>query len=145
MDSQSTNNEQVAGDVVMNDTPVDPNQPLSVAELSQFYGTEHYYQWSALFRNMVLTDGAKYVAERASAYWLMDAIASYLPKYQRGGFAVAKFVKRKKDWLLTIDYGNGGKPLARQIIQYTDFPLDEITLYVAPGDGVWVIMLPSEY
>ena len=135
MDSTTPN----TSDVSMNDAP------LTREELSQFYGTEHYYQWSALFRNMALTDGAKYVAERASAYWLMDAIASYLPKYQRGGFAVAKLVKRKKDWLLTVDFGDGGKPLARQIIEYSDFPLDSITLYIAPGNGGWVIMLPGEY
>lgn len=43
--------------------------------LSQFSGTEHYYR---LNRRCLITDGAKYLADEAGAYWLLDAAASYL-------------------------------------------------------------------
>ena len=101
-------------------------------ELQNFYGTENYHKWSALFRNFVLTDGAKYIAEACGAYWLMDAIASHVDAYRNDHFVVAKFVKADDpNWLLTIEF--------------TDFPLDEITLYVIKQDDLWVVLLPSEY
>lgn len=50
--------------------------------LDTFTGTGSYYNYSPIFRNVVLTDGAKYVADHGGkhgAYWLMDAIASQIP------------------------------------------------------------------
>ena len=46
--------------------------------LAHFIGTEHYYR---LTPSAVLTDGTKYLAEGAGAFWLMDAVASYLPQF----------------------------------------------------------------
>jgi hypothetical protein len=43
--------------------------------LSQFTGTERYYRIS---RRHLLTDGAKYLAEQASCFWMMDAIFIHL-------------------------------------------------------------------
>ena len=112
--------------------------------LRQFTGTESYERWSILFRNFVLTDGTKYLAENAGAYWLMDAIASHFPAYRDEGFVVAKFTKKNRAWLLLLEDGNDNI-LASQKIGFSDFPLPEITLYVIPQDGLWVILLPSEY
>ena len=114
--------------------------------LRQFTGTEAYTRWSALFRNFVLTDGALYLAENAGAFWLMDAIASHYGAYKGEGFVVAKLRRAKatEGWVLRIEDGNDGL-LADQLIEYSDFPLDEITLYVIPQDDLWVILLPSEY
>jgi hypothetical protein len=113
-------------------------------DLSQFYGTEEYHRWSILFPRFVLTDGAKYLAEQAGAYWLMDAIASYKQRYVKEGFAVAHLKKAKKGWVLTIDDGNDNV-LAKQKIEYSDFPLDEIKLYAVQSGDLWVMMLPTEY
>ena len=117
-----------------------------LAELPNFYGTSSYTRWSVLFRNFVLTDGALYLAENAGAYWLCDAIASHYPSYKDEGFVVAKLRRAKatEGWVLRIEDGNDGL-LADQLIEYSDFPLDEITLYVIPQDDLWVILLPSEY
>ena len=116
-----------------------------LAELPNFYGTDGYHKWSILFRNFVLTDGAKYIAEECGAYWLMDAIASHVGAYRNERFVVAKFVKADDpNWLLTIEDGDGGE-YASQCIEFTDFPLDEITLYVIKQDDLWVVLLPSEY
>jgi len=46
-------------------------------DLSQFYGSENLYRWNFLTKS-VLTDGTKYLAEVAGAYWLFDAIDSHL-------------------------------------------------------------------
>lgn len=117
--------------------------------LRQFTGTDGYTRWSILFRNFVLTDGAKYLADAAGAYWLMDAIASHFSSYRNEGFVVAKFMSIVGGWELNLTDGNENR-LATQKIEYSDFPLDEITLYVIPqemehGSKLWVILLPSEY
>jgi hypothetical protein len=96
--------------------------------LRQFTGSEHYYAYSPLFRKVLLTDGAKYLCETAGAYWLADLIASHLHNYD-DTFASVKLVKREKDWLLTLDDGNG-HIFASQEIEYSDFPLDSIMLFV---------------
>ena len=115
-----------------------------LSELPNFYGTENYHRWSILFRNFVLTDGAKYIAEECGAYWLMDAIASHLISYRDEGFVVAKFAEYGSAWKLQLEDGDD-RILARQTIEFTDFPLDEITLYVVKQDDLWVVLLPSEY
>ena len=131
-------------------TTIDPS--TLAADLAQFTGTENYYaHW---MKRVKFTDGVKYLADAAGAYWLIDLIASWQlkAKVRREEFQI---------WILTV--GNrkrtGNKPMAYarcfpdtpepknanqvcvQGIPYTDFPLDEIKLYLRDG----VIMLPSEY
>ena len=116
--------------------------------LDQFTGTVNYTRWSGLFRNHVLTDGAKYLAEKAGAYWLMDAIASYHAKCMKD-----PMLQGIQFWKLKVKNGKAtlicerdeGDVAIKQTIPYTDFPLESITLYCAPLDGKhYVIMLPSE-
>lgn len=115
-----------------------------LAELPQFYGTEDYHKWSHLFPSFVLTDGAKYLAEAAGAYWLMDAVCSHLAKHT-DTFVVATLTRETTNiWSLSLDDGNGNI-FATQTIEYSDFPLDGIKLYVCRQEDLWVIMLPSEY
>jgi hypothetical protein len=118
------------------------------SELSQFTGTEKYHRFSILFRSLVLTDGAKYLAEKAECYWLMDIIGSILPliSIKSGGFCGATIAKIKgtSGAVFTADDGNGNV-FYTQKIPYTDFPLDEYKLYVCDNGNVWVILLPSEY
>ena len=111
-------------------------------QLAHFIGTEHYYR---LTPSAVLTDGTKYLAEAAGAFWLMDAIASYLPQFTgRQDFIVAKLVRTGSQAELTLDDGNG-RVLERQHIEYTDFPMQAIQLYACWGGEYWVLMLSSEY
>lgn len=121
------------------------------SDLNQFTGTEGYHRWSILFRSMVLTDGAKYLAEKAGAYWLMDAIASHQPamrknaKLQDFQLWILKRVKGK-EFLLACYEDSDRKPFIKQKIEYSDFPLDEIKFYVQPADeSTKVVMLTSEY
>ncbi len=43
---------------------------LTQADLRQFTGSEHWYR-HGLNRKVLFTDGAKYVADTAGAYWLL--------------------------------------------------------------------------
>jgi len=120
--------------------------------LRQFTGTERYYRWSPLFRLCVLTDGSKYLAENAGAYWLMDAIASHQPEALKNEklqyFQLWTLKVTNKSAILTCreDSGHGNSAKITQKIKYTDFPLDEINLYCNPLDEKnRVILLQSEY
>jgi hypothetical protein len=121
------------------------------AELAHFTGTESYtnlrYPW--LRKRFLLTDGAKYLAEKAKAFWLMDAIASHQTNKQVAcePFQVWELaVNEKREAILTCTDGNE-TVLARQEIPYTDFPLTSITMYAAMDEclGGLVVMLTSEY
>jgi len=119
--------------------------------LPHFTGTESYnnlrYPW--LRSRFLLTDGAKYLAETANAFWLMDAIASHQvnKKVATEPFQVWEL---KVDWqsqaVLTCTDGNE-TVLARQEIPHTDFPLSEIVLYAEQSDYLdgRIVMLTSEY
>lgn len=112
------------------------------AELATFTGTERYYR---LNRLCLLTDGTKYLAEAAGAFWLMDAAASYLIELGTNDwFVKVALTLTGSSAELTLDDGNGNLR-ARQVIPYTDFPMPQQTLYACWDGEHWVLMLPSEY
>jgi len=118
-------------------------------ELSCFCGTEEYHRWNSIFRRHVLTDGVKYLADQTGAYWLMDLIASYQceSRMRRNTFQcwTLKVDLKTQKAVVACDNGNG-KILAEQKIEYTDFPLEEIKLYMIDDGGQYaVILLPNEY
>lgn len=118
------------------------SKAFDATQLNNFIGTEKYYRINPC---AVLTDGTKYLAEEAGAFWLMDAIASYLPQFTgKQDFVVAKLVRTDSKAQLTLDDGNG-RVLDQQHIPYTDFPLTNIQLYACWGGEFWVLMLCSEY
>jgi hypothetical protein len=116
---------------------------LLLAELRQFTGSEHWYR-HALVPTIVFTDGAKYVADHAGAYWLLDTIA-LSQRYEKHVAAEAfqvwtLAVKPDHTAILTCDGGNGNKVFQHRL-DYTDFPAEKITLYFKDN----TILLPSEY
>jgi hypothetical protein len=116
---------------------------LTASDLAQFTGSENWYR-HGINRNVLFTDGAKYVADQAGAYWLLDEIAIIQPYDKRVAaeeFQVWKLtVRPDRTATLTCDDGNG-KIVFTKEIEFTDFPLDVVTLYFANN----VIHLPSEY
>ena len=115
---------------------------LEASDLEQFTGTENWYQhW---LRKCTYTDGVKFLAEQAGAFWLIDevAISQTRPKVRGEEFQV---------WILDVDLEHKRGTLRcedgndhvvyRKEIPFTDFPLPTIKLYFTDG----VILLPSEY
>jgi hypothetical protein len=116
---------------------------LSPFVLRQFTGSEHWYR-HGLVRTVVFTDGAKFVADEGGAYWLLDIIAIAQRHDQRVAaepFQAWKLtVRENHTGTVTCDDGNRNI-VYRQELEFTDFPLPEITLYFTDN----VILLPSEY
>lgn len=116
---------------------------LTANDLNQFTGSETWYR-HGINRKVLFTEGAHFVAERGGAYWLVDEIAIIQP-YNKAvaaeEFQVWKLaVHADRSATLTCDDGNGNIVFTKQI-PWTDFPLDEITLWFANN----TIYLPSEH
>ena len=115
-------------------------------ELKQFHGTSEYHKHLFPGKSpIILTDGCKYVRDACKAYWLFDAILSYqCDKILSGvNFQVWELKQLRKDlsWQLTCRGDTGKKPLITQSIEFSDFPLDYIKIWVIDK----VALLPSEY
>jgi len=115
-------------------------------ELKQFHGTSEYHKHLFPGKSPILiTDGCKYVRDECNAYWLFDAILSY--QYDRIlkdiNFQVWELKRLKMDlsWQLTCREDTGTKPLIRQTIEFSDFPIDYVKIWVIDK----VALLPSEY
>lgn len=111
-------------------------------ELGQFCGTMEYHRYS---RKLVLTDGARYLAERAGCFWLVSIVDSILPQVRNESFLSVRMIKNPNaSAIVEITDGNE-KPIFRQAIEFTDFPMNEIQLFVQESDQFWVMMLTTEY
>jgi hypothetical protein len=118
-------------------------QKFSEADLRNFTGSEHWYR-HGLVRDVLFTDGAKYIADEGGAYWLLDEIAFA----QKGEKAVAAeefqvwTLKVNANGTATLSCGDGNDNIVfTKPIPFTDFPADEITLWFANN----TIYLPSEH
>ena len=133
---------------------------ISAQELQQslkhFTSTDNYYRHLLGIR---YTDGIQYLAQEAQCYWLIDVIASYQTKK----LLADKMLKDFQLWYLMVGdshefikpqphhqavvtcWGDTPDPeitpYIRQDIEFTDFPLPEIKLFLVQG----VLMLPGEY
>jgi hypothetical protein len=117
---------------------------LTKAKLNQFTGSDSWYR-HPLVRTILYTEGADYLAEHAGAYWLLDEIAFA----QHGEKTVA--AQEFQVWTLTVDPARRSGRLAcadgndrivfEKVIDYTDFPLPEISLWFTNN----TIYLPSEH
>lgn len=113
------------------------------SSLRQFTGATKY---ARLYAHLFLTDGAVFLADNAQAWWLMDVYASYLLHINGDAepFTCLKLKESDNSAVVVIEDGNDHL-IAKQLIEYTDFPLASITLYACWSDDIWVVMLPSEY
>ena len=112
-----------------------------LANLAEFRGTTQWYK-HPLFSKFVYTDGVRFLAVNAECYWLLEYIFSNQtdPKIKAEEFQVWKLSKEGSKATLTIDDGNG-KVIKEFKIPFTDFPLDEFTLWFVGN----CLLLPSEY
>jgi hypothetical protein len=115
---------------------------LPLADLNQFTGTENWYR-HALNRKVLFTDGVKYVADEAGAYWLIDEIAlaqRFDAKVKAEEFQAWKLtVRADKTATLTCEDGNDNVVFTKELT-FTDFPLQGITIWFEND----TLYLPSE-
>lgn len=119
---------------------------ITEANLRQFFGTEQYFRhWTGA---LIYTDGIKFLADNGAS-WLVDAIASYQfdPKLKVGDLRDFQLWELKRTTgnaaVLTCKADSNKNPAVMQEIEFTDFPLKEIKLYVERGERM-TLMLPSE-
>ncbi|MGZ8220367.1 MAG: DUF6876 family protein [Methylobacter sp.] len=109
-------------------------------ELAQFTGTENYYYLPGL-ESMLYTDGVKYFAEQAGAYWFLAIVATEVMAFhEQEEFIKIELNVQGSAATLTANDGNGNIFYTRAI-EFTDAP-----------EGVWkfylienILLLPSEY
>lgn len=112
------------------------------AELRQFIGSEVYYRHSFV-RSYVYTEGVQHLARQAEAYWLIDHIITNqaLDVLKGQPFQVWKItIHEDQSARISVEDGNG-EELTFFNLGYTDFPLEEFTLWLVNQ----TLLLPSEY
>ncbi|MDP3737551.1 MAG: hypothetical protein Q8R02_09185 [Hyphomonadaceae bacterium] len=116
---------------------------LTLGDLAQFTGSEVFFR-HPLSAGCLYTEGVQYLAERASAYWLIDAILC--PQASQANLREAEF----QVWTLTVRedrsatlVGSDGdnNRIYNQQIPWTDFALTSVTLWFANN----TLYLPSEH
>jgi len=125
-------------------------------ELQNFTGS--LTQYRSPF-GMLYTEGVKHVVEESrwvigpkgrrcnGAYWLLDSITFHQAKARKAcdGFQLWTLVVDQDgtgpDAILTCRADSDQAPVITERIEYTDFPLGSVTLYVIDG----VTLLPDEY
>lgn len=127
--------------------------PRDQSEFDHHVGTTQYYK--AMF-GLLLTDGTKDLAERCSAWWLMDIVASIQPKLRRKGATLSVLdMTVNDDGTAEIVVHNGNSPdhpedgpyevYHKQSIFWTNFPMPKVKLFISPHMETFVCFLPSEY
>ena len=104
-------------------------------------GTEMYHRLFIDENLPVVTDGIMALAESADCFWLIDTIASnQIHKNLDEHFQVWKLTVNNDNSAVLKGY-NDVDLIITQNIEFTDFPLEEIKIYLIDG----VMLLPSEY
>jgi hypothetical protein len=126
----------------------DKARDLLATDLAQFTRSETHTAFNFFNRNIVCSDGVKYVGDHAGAYWLLDAIATLQRKavVEAEEFQVWRLAVdlEKHSAVLTCADSNGNVIYTRQI-ERTDFPLAEITLWSEPHGTRRTLLLPTEH
>lgn len=111
---------------------------MNAIDTSQFTGTSTWWR-HPLNLSVTYTDGARHVAEKGKAYWLLDRIA--LSKPRNTNFQVWN-LEVNDDSTATITVTDADDNLIETIeLVYTDFPPPGVKLFFIDN----VILVPSEY
>jgi hypothetical protein len=125
-------------------------------ELSQFTGDLQRYR-HRINRRVLYTPGVRHLAERAGAYWLIDAIASWIGSHsfnealrRDDRLALLHFWKLSVDLeansgVLVASPDPGEPPFITQRIPFTDFPLESVEIWAGFDGQHWTLYLPSEH
>jgi hypothetical protein len=111
-------------------------------DLSQFYGTEHWYR-HPIYQSVTFTDGVKYIADECEAYWLIDLLAATFVTYNKKHYfqCYTLNVDLAQNTATLVVTNGDDEPITNITIEFTDFPVETITIWGIDG----VLLLPSEY
>lgn len=116
---------------------------LNAQDLAQFTGSQTFYR-HALSGGCVYSEGAQYLAEAGSAYWLLDAILCpqpHVPKLRSAEFQVWTLTLRENCSATLVCTDGDDVELYSHPIEWTDFPLRTVALWFANR----TLYLPSEH
>lgn len=130
-------------------------QTLTEADLRQFTGDLVRIR-HPLNRKVIYTPGVKHVAEAGQAYWLIDAIASWIGSEEfQAAEQIDERISEMHFWTFEKSWSNAGlltaradspeQPFIVQPIDFTDFPLPRIDIWAAYDGSYWTLYLPSEH
>lgn len=120
--------------------------------LDGFTGTEQYHR-SGFVK---VTDGIAYMAEKCGAWWLVDIVGNYQASPELKAEEFREFQLWRVEhadavmfddktipahWVVTCRADSDREPVIKQIIEYSDFPLDVFEFYCIGG----IVLLKSEY
>ncbi len=111
------------------------------AELNAFSGSlDRYRHWT---HQLIFTPGVEHLAKAAGACWLIDAVASHQFSARLKGepFQVWTLSCNSDRSADLVCRDGDGNELARQRIDWTDFPMDSVAVWLIEG----TLLLPSEY
>ncbi len=126
------------------------------AELDHFCGDLVRYR-HPLNRKVIYTPGVRHLANEASAHWLVDAIASWISSIEfKKAAADDPCINYMHFWKLTVNSDDNTatlhaeadcdvEPFIVHKIDFTDFPLDEISIWAGFDGSHWILYLPSEH
>jgi hypothetical protein len=107
-------------------------------QLREYNCTDNYYCYNF---GLLITDGAKALAEQFKCFWFLDIIASYQSQLRGIEFQSWTLVKEENNSaVVTCTDGNENELVIRQI-PFTDFSVDTATVWVENG----IALLPSEH
>ena len=114
---------------------------LTQSELDGFHGSEAVYS-NPLTNRYVYTEGVRFLARRAGAFWVIDLVLSHQhsPRVRREAFQVWRLTVNGGKGVVVCSDGNSDDPIATQNVPFTDFPLSEVTVWLEHD----ILMLPSE-
>lgn len=131
------------------------NTTITHADLQQFTGDLERFR-HPLARRVIYTPGIKFLADRASAYWLIDEIALVIAggEVAKAGLSDPRVlslhfwrldVSQDRSAELTARADSDVAPFVRRQIPWTDFPLDYIDVWAGFDGQYWTLYLPSEH
>ena len=107
-------------------------------QLREHNSTDNYYSYGF---GLIITDGAKALADKFHCYWFLDIIASYQPELKGEEFQVWTLTKHPGDCAIVKCTDGNDRVVKSQEIPWTDFKPDIATIWVEFGTA----LLPSEH
>jgi hypothetical protein len=121
-------------------------ETLKQTDLEGFTGSETWYR-HGLVRTISYTDGAKYVADKGGAYWLLDEIAlaqRFSPTVKSEPFQVWKLTVSDSGGVLACEDGNGNVVFTKHSVHRLSAFRDQALLHGQRNSPAERILTESE-